>query len=211
MVTCLTLVEQELLTVPEHMSSSLVFSGDRVTRSLVVCFVDRYLSFCTFSFHYCVVCSSSTYGFWLSLWYLQGLLRSKHIWLFNVLQRTQMQSLFLFNTRFKFQNITIIFNYHSKVAVSRECNKRWRLHQNCYVIIKTNLENWLMTNDGCRMLTALWAVVEIMWIFRNDWTYVQFVNNYIWSLIVLLLFLFLPCNCLLHHFEDYAMTLDFAF
>ena len=131
MVTCLTLVEQELLTVPEHMSSSLVFSGDRVTRSLVVCFVDRYLSFCTFSFHYCVVCSSSTYGFWLSLWYLQGLLRSKHIWLFNVLQRTQMQSLFLFNTRFKFQNITIIFNYHSKVAVSRECNKRWRLHQNC--------------------------------------------------------------------------------
>jgi hypothetical protein len=36
--------------------------------------------------------------------------------------------------------------------------------QNCYVIIKANLENWLMTNDGCRMLTALWAVAEIMWI-----------------------------------------------
>ena len=46
------LVEQELLTHPEHMSSPPVLSGVRVTRSLVlcVCFVDRCLSFCTFSF-----------------------------------------------------------------------------------------------------------------------------------------------------------------
>ena len=42
-----------------------VFSGARGTRSLVlyVCFVDRCLSFCTFSFGHCVVCSSSIYGF----------------------------------------------------------------------------------------------------------------------------------------------------
>ena len=40
-------------------------SGVRVTRSsvLCVCFVDRCLSFCTFSFGHCVVCSSSIYGF----------------------------------------------------------------------------------------------------------------------------------------------------
>jgi len=65
------LVEQELLTLPEHLSSSLVFSGVRVTRSLVlcVCFVDRCLSFCPFSFVHCVVCPS-IYGFWLLLWYL---------------------------------------------------------------------------------------------------------------------------------------------
>jgi hypothetical protein len=46
------LVEQELLTLPEHLSSPPVFCGVRVTRSLVlyVCFVDRCLSFCTFSF-----------------------------------------------------------------------------------------------------------------------------------------------------------------
>jgi hypothetical protein len=39
------------------------FSGVRVTRSLVlcVCFVDRCLSFCTFSFCYCVVFSSWIY------------------------------------------------------------------------------------------------------------------------------------------------------
>ena len=47
----------------------LVFSGIRVTRSLVlcVCFVDRCLSFCNFSFGHYVVCSSSIYGLLLSL------------------------------------------------------------------------------------------------------------------------------------------------
>ena len=61
-----SLVEKELLALPEHLSSSPpVFGGIRVTRSLVlyVCFVDRCLSFCTFSFGHCVVCSSSIYGF----------------------------------------------------------------------------------------------------------------------------------------------------
>jgi len=60
----------------EHPSSPPVFSGVRVTRSLVLCvrFVDRCLSFCTFSFGHCVVCSSSIYGLWLLFWYLQTLL-----------------------------------------------------------------------------------------------------------------------------------------
>ena len=59
------LVEQELLNLTEHMSSPPVFSGVRVTRSsvLYVCFVDRCLSFCLFSFGHCVICSSSFYGF----------------------------------------------------------------------------------------------------------------------------------------------------
>jgi hypothetical protein len=62
-------VEPELFTLPEHLSSLPVFSGIRVTRSLVlcVCFVDRCLSFCTFSFGHCVVCSSSIYGLHVSI------------------------------------------------------------------------------------------------------------------------------------------------
>ena len=54
-----------------HLSSPPVFSGVRVTRSLVlcVCFVDHGLSFCPFSFGHCV----SIYGSWLPLWYLQTL------------------------------------------------------------------------------------------------------------------------------------------
>ena len=45
-----SLAEQELLTLPEYLSSSPVFSGVRVTRSLVlyVFFVDRCLSFVIF-------------------------------------------------------------------------------------------------------------------------------------------------------------------
>ena len=91
------LLEQELLTLPEHLNSPPVFSSIRVTQSLVlyVYFVDRCLySFfwplcCLFfcllaivlsvllSFGHCVVCSSSIYGFWLPLWYLQTFLSYK--------------------------------------------------------------------------------------------------------------------------------------
>ena len=43
-------MEQELPTLPEHLSSPPVFSGVRVTRSLVlyVCFVDRCFVFVLF-------------------------------------------------------------------------------------------------------------------------------------------------------------------
>ena len=60
----------------EPLISTPSFSGVSVTRPLVVCvcFVDRCLSFCTFYFGHCVVCYSSIYGFWLSVWYLQILL-----------------------------------------------------------------------------------------------------------------------------------------
>ena len=80
------LVEQELLSLTEPLNSPPVFSGVRVTRSVVlyVCFVDRCLHFCTFllaivlsvllTFGHCVVCSSSIYGLWLPLWYLQTLI-----------------------------------------------------------------------------------------------------------------------------------------
>ena len=76
LVTRLTLVEQDLLTLQEHLYSPLVFSGVRISRSFVlyVCFVDRCLSLCTFSFDHCIVCSTSIYGFWLPLWNLQTLL-----------------------------------------------------------------------------------------------------------------------------------------
>jgi hypothetical protein len=63
----LSLVEQELPTLPEHLSSPPVFSRVRVTQSLIVyaCCVDQCLSFCTFSVGLYVVCSSSIYEFWL--------------------------------------------------------------------------------------------------------------------------------------------------
>ena len=64
-------VEQELLTLPEHMSSQPVFSMDHVTRSLV-CFVDH-----------CVVYSSSIYRFWSPLWYLQHTINTINPTIYN--------------------------------------------------------------------------------------------------------------------------------
>jgi hypothetical protein len=90
------LVEQDLPTLPAHLSSPPVYNGVRVTRSLVlyVCFVDHCLSFCTFSFGHCVVCSSSIYGFWLSLYYLQTLLIDEDLTA-TVKCRTTITMLFL--------------------------------------------------------------------------------------------------------------------
>jgi hypothetical protein len=72
-----SLVEQELLTLPKDLSSPPVFSGVRVTRSLVwyIYIVDPLFVFLNFSFVHCVVCSSSIYRLWLPLWYLQTLLK----------------------------------------------------------------------------------------------------------------------------------------
>ena len=58
-------VERRLLTLPEHLRSSPVLVGF-VLLDLwfsVLCFVDRCLYFCPFSFGHCVVCPSSIYGF----------------------------------------------------------------------------------------------------------------------------------------------------
>ena len=68
-----SIVQQELPTLPDNMSSLQSFSGIRVTRSLVlcVCIVDRCLSY--FPFYY-VICPSLIYGFRLLLWYLLTLL-----------------------------------------------------------------------------------------------------------------------------------------
>ena len=62
-------VEQELIILPEHLSSPPVVCGVRVVRSLVFHVVFcRSLYFCPFSLGHCVVCPS-IYGFLLFLWY----------------------------------------------------------------------------------------------------------------------------------------------
>ncbi len=58
------LVERKLFSLPKHIGLPPDFSGVRVTRSsvLCVCFVDRCLYYCTFSFDHCVAYFSSIYG-----------------------------------------------------------------------------------------------------------------------------------------------------
>ena len=65
-----TLVVQELLTLPEHPSSTPVVSGVRVTRSLVLCvyFVDRCLSFLPFLLSV-LQFTDPDYPFWFKLFF----------------------------------------------------------------------------------------------------------------------------------------------
>jgi hypothetical protein len=64
------LVGQELLTLPEYLSSPAVFSGVRVIRSLVlcVCYVDRGLSF--FPFYFVHLCCLSVFDFRILITFL---------------------------------------------------------------------------------------------------------------------------------------------
>jgi hypothetical protein len=114
------------------------FSGVRVTRSLVlyVCFVDRCLSFCTFSFGHCVVCSSSIYGFWLRLWYLQALLKvriywpDKVIWTEDLVQVQNMCYTFLmynFSRVFLFLHLLFVIFVITVLTVlyCRRVNSQW--------------------------------------------------------------------------------------
>ena len=64
------LVEQELLTLQEHLSSPPVFSRVRVTRSLVLCacFVDHCLPFCSLFLLLYVLLRNTDYDYSL-LWH----------------------------------------------------------------------------------------------------------------------------------------------
>ena len=61
--------------LPEHLSWARVLVGFVLPRFVVVCvcFVDRCLFFCSFSFCHYIVRASSILGLWLFLWYLQTL------------------------------------------------------------------------------------------------------------------------------------------
>jgi len=82
---------------------------------LYLYFVDRCLSFCTFSFRHYVVSSSSIYGFWLPLWYLQTLFNVIYqlIWVENDLINIDIDVYYCLchgaNKRHNKQNTFVIF------------------------------------------------------------------------------------------------------
>jgi hypothetical protein len=75
-LTIFTTNINDLLQVNDNLYYKHQWPASSHYQSLVlcVCFVDRCLFFCTYSFGDCVVCSVSIYRFWLSVWFLQTLL-----------------------------------------------------------------------------------------------------------------------------------------
>ena len=61
----LPLVEQELLTFPDHLSSPQVFSGVRVARSLVLCVMFCRSLFVLLSLFFCLLCFLSFLDLWI--------------------------------------------------------------------------------------------------------------------------------------------------
>ena len=140
-----SLVEQELLTLPENLSSPPVFSGVHVTRSLVlcVCFVDRCLSFCTFSFGHYVVCPSSIYGFWLPHWYRQTLLTPARILVLFITHSFFVLNILLYFVRFSSLNKSHCNVVHSSLLCTLICTRF--LYNSCqYHLLKDILRRCLL-------------------------------------------------------------------
>jgi hypothetical protein len=113
--------------------------------SLCVCFVDCFLSFCTFSFGHYVVPSSSNYGFWSPLWYLQTLivLLSFFFWplccLFFFDIRILIDPLVSSNSSYNQQFLTWTSRYVDKTNrqfynFHSECDYKTRLHPKTEVV-----------------------------------------------------------------------------
>ena len=145
------LVEQELLTLPENLSSPPVFSGVRVSLVLCVCFVDRCLSFCTFG--HCVVCSSSIYRFWVILscfFFRYGYHLSLNSYFIcndkNIINQ-------LFNDLRNFNGsgkVRYIVTFANIVMLSIDCINKASLMLNCVIIsrLKVKHHQW-MDNKTC--------------------------------------------------------------
>ena len=134
--------------------------------------VDRYLSFCTFSFGLCVVCPSSIYGFWLSLWYLQALLEWINVILFSVLLVFSWKifvKLWCLSTLWKYESYIIFYCVLFLLCFSSSCVPNvarfsglsiwfplwysltfiWKqLAEVCYHIIKNQRIKWKYDYNG---------------------------------------------------------------
>jgi hypothetical protein len=60
-------VEQELLTLPEHLASPLIYSGVRVIRSLVLCVMFCRLLFVLLSFSLWPLCCLFFFDLWIRI------------------------------------------------------------------------------------------------------------------------------------------------
>ena len=97
------LEEEELLTFPVHLSSSLVLSGIRVTQFLLLCVMFcrtlfLILSWFFLSFGYCIVYPLSIYGFWLPIFKLLQTFLTLHSHFY--FKRIQQQNILLIQLHF---------------------------------------------------------------------------------------------------------------
>ena len=109
----MSLVEQEMPTLPEHMSSPPVFSWVRVTRSLALylCFVDRCLSFCTFFWPLCCL-----FFFYIRILISPFVSSNPSRWLINTENLISNNIKLPMTWLCKHEHYGVIFNHYSSLS-----------------------------------------------------------------------------------------------
>jgi hypothetical protein len=129
-------------------------------------FVDRCLSFCTFSFGHCVVCPSSIYGFWLPLWYHQILLIMLLYFFLRFYWRLFAQRKFANCLLFKKLRYVLLTVYNDKISFIKHTDNtldfcKWLIRSD---YIKINVNNY---RNNTRSLFILLSTHHF---FRNACT-----------------------------------------
>ena len=151
-------LEQELLTLPEHLSSPQIFSGIHVTRSLVlcVCFVDRCLSFCTF-FLWRLCCLFFDIRILItSLWYLQTLLMVlSMLWIFGKVLSSQ------------FWLAQLHWHEYQKLIFTKRSIMWWKKRQTywavCWIYFKHILLSYKTRQMDKTQVANLWSLLRYIY------------------------------------------------
>ena len=111
----MSLVEQELLTVPKHLNSPPVFGGILIVQSLIYCIV-----FCRSLF------VLSIYGFWLPLWYLKTLLKGLNVTYLDIKGQSQIRNYAHLNKWADIPLPLVNFPYlWTQVKMQNKAKRRW--------------------------------------------------------------------------------------
>ena len=112
-----------------------------------ICMFCMYLLVCVFSFGHCVVCSSSNYGIWLPLWYLQSLL-------INLKFKNNIPILLLPQIICN-KNVDIKFSAHSGITLIRYAQSRKIGQPNDLKVFESNKTKWPKQDSQFRLQTHI--------------------------------------------------------
>jgi hypothetical protein len=175
------------LTILEHLSSPPVFCEVRFTRSLVLCALFVYI--CPFVLFHCVVCSSSIYGFWLPLWYLQAL-----ITYYSMTVRTVWYILFVILWQFELCGIFCFSLYDSSNGVV--------YYSLNFLTVRTCCIFWFPFYDSSN--SVVYFIFHLMTV-RTEWSILFFIFmtvRTVWNIFLFIWWQFERCGIFFFSFYD---------
>ena len=136
----MSLVEQELLPLPEHPCSPSALSRVRVSQSLLFSIFSILRIIVSF-FHFSIAVFFSINGFWLPLWYLQTFLSNVEITLHTVLDVCKIfitNSMPVCASLIKYVHCVLDWNCSGKISLigyKRSIKRKW------YTTLQNNISS----------------------------------------------------------------------